>query len=108
MQRGCRHAAGGSQSGDCGNIAKRDGKFVWKDTYAFLMNLDGHMLAHPIIPQLTEKGSLLKVTDKNKKEPKLIFIDFVEVAKNNGEGWVGYMWPKPGQADMLVGAGIYK
>lgn len=106
-------------------IAKREGKFVWKDTYVFLMNLDGHMLAHPIIPQLTEKGSLLKVTDKNKKEPKLIFIDFVEVAKNNGEGWVGYMWPKPGaadkdptekftfiyrvgQTDMLVGAGIYK
>lgn len=106
-------------------IAKRDGKFVWKDTYVFLMNLDGHMLAHPIIPQLTEKGSLLKVTDKNKKNPKLIFIDFVEVAKNNGEGWVGYMWPKPGKADqdpsdkftfiyrvgqtdMLVGAGIYK
>ena len=106
-------------------IANREGKFVWKDTYVFLMNLDGHMLAHPIIPQLTEKGSLLKVTDKNKKEPKLIFIDFVEVAKNNGEGWVDYMWPKPGasdkdptdkftfiyrvgQTDMLVGAGIYK
>lgn len=106
-------------------IANKQGKFVWKDSYVFLMNLDGHMLAHPIIPQLTEKGSLLKVTDKNKKEPKLIFIDFVEVAKTSGEGWVGYMWPKPGasdknptekltfiyrvgQTDMLVGAGIYK
>lgn len=106
-------------------IANKEGKFVWKDTYVFLMNLEGHMLAHPIIPQLTEKGSLLHVTDKNKKTPKLIFIDFVDVAKNNGEGWVGYMWPKPGaadqdptekftfiyrvgQTDMLVGAGIYK
>lgn len=106
-------------------IANKEGKFVWKDTYVFLMNLDGHMLAHPIIPQLTEKGSLLKVTDKNKKDPKLIFIDFVEVAKTNDEGWVDYMWPRPGaadkdptdkltfiyrvgQTDMLVGAGIYK
>ncbi len=106
-------------------IANKEGKFVWKDTYVFLMNLEGHMLAHPIIPQLTEKGSLLHVTDKNKKNPKLIFIQFVDVAKNNGEGWVGYLWPKPGaadhdptekftfiyrvgQTDMLVGAGIYK
>ncbi|MHB1397739.1 MAG: cache domain-containing protein [Trichloromonadaceae bacterium] len=106
-------------------IANKEGKFVWKDTYVFLMNLDGHMLAHPIIPQLTEKGSLLKVTDKNKQNPKLIFIDFVEVAKTNGEGWVDYMWPRPGasdkdptdkltyiyrvgQTDLLVGAGIYK
>lgn len=104
-------------------IGNKEGRFVWKDTYVFLMDLDGNMLAHPMIPQLTEKGSLLHVTDKNKENPKLIFVEFVEIAKENGSGWIWYMWPKPndrtstkkftyitrvGFTDMLVGAGMYK
>lgn len=104
-------------------IAKPDGQFVWKNTYVFLMDFDGNMLAHPVIPQLTEKGPLFHVTDKNKDKPKMIFVDFVNIAKNNGEGWLWYMWTKPnsreavdkftyirrvGFTNMLVGAGIYK
>ena len=54
-------------------IAKSDGKFVWKDTYVFLMDMEGKMLAHPFVPQLTEKGPLFDVADKNKAEPKMIF-----------------------------------
>lgn len=104
-------------------IGNKEGKFVWKNTYVFLMDIQGRMLAHPIIPQLTEKGSLLAVTDKDRKNPKLLFVEFIEVATKNGEGWVWYMWPKPGEkeaskkftfihrvgrTDMFVGAGIYK
>ena len=103
-------------------IAKPNGQFVWKDTYVFLMNFNGNMLAHPTVPQLVGKGSLFHVTDKNKEKPKLIFVDFVKIAKENGEGWLWYKWPKPnsreaadkftyirrvGFTDMLVGAGIY-
>jgi cytochrome c len=29
-------------------INKKDGQFVWKDTYVFLMDLNGTMLAHPM------------------------------------------------------------
>lgn len=105
-------------------IGKKDGKFVWKDTYVFLMNLDGKMLAHPVKPALTEKPNLLDVTDKNAEAPKKIFAEFVNAAKSDkGEGWVDYMWPKPGEEapaqkdtyiyrvpgkDLFVGAGIYK
>jgi len=104
-------------------IANADGQFVWKDTYVFLMDFAGNMLAHPMIPQLTEKGPLFHVTDKNKDKPKMIFVEFVDIAQNNGEGWIWYMWTKPnsreavdkftyirrvGYTDMLVGAGIYK
>ena len=86
------------------------------------MDFQCNMLAHPMIPQLTEKGSLLTVTDKNKDKPKLIFVEFVDIAKKNGEGWLWYMWPKPnsrepvdkftyirrvGFTDMFVGAGLY-
>jgi signal transduction histidine kinase len=103
-------------------IAAKDGQFVWKDSYVFLMDMQGNMLAHPFIPQLTEKGSLFHVGDKNKDNPKMIFVKFVEIAQANGEGWIGYMWPKPnsrdainkftyiyrvGQTDLIVGAGIY-
>ena len=104
-------------------IGNSQGKFVWKNTYVFLMNMEGRMLAHPMIPQLTEKDNLLDVTDKNPKQPKKIFVEFIDIAKRNGDGWLWYMWPKPndrtpvdkftyihrvGFTDMFVGAGIYK
>ena len=104
-------------------IANSKGKFVWKDSYVFLMNMEGKMLAHPFKPELTRQGSLFKLTDENRTHPKPIFVEFVDVAKKNGEGWVDYKWPKPGEkipsnkftfiyrvgyTDMLVGAGTYK
>jgi cytochrome c len=54
---------------------------------------------------------------------KPLFVEFVQVAGNRGEGWVDYMWPKPGEdkpaakssfiqrvkgTPYFVGAGIYK
>ncbi len=104
-------------------IAKPDGKFVWKDSYVFAMNLKGKMLAHPMMPGLTKMDSLLTVPDKNAKHPKMLFVEFVVKAATEGEGWVDYMWPKPGETDpsvketyiyrvpgtsLFVGAGIYR
>ena len=104
-------------------VANKNGKFVWKNTYVFLMNMDGRMLAHPVIPQLTEKTNLLDLVDKNKDNPKKIIIEFINIAKTNGDGWIWYKWPKPnsrtpvdkftyihrvGFTDLFVGAGIYK
>jgi methyl-accepting chemotaxis protein len=61
---------------------------------------------------------------KDKGDPgKLLFKEFVEVAKSKGEGWVDYMWTNPGDPkprkkityiyrvpgkNALVGAGIYE
>jgi signal transduction histidine kinase len=106
---------------DAGIAAINDkaGPFVWKDTYVFLMNMDGKMLAHPMSPALLEKDSLLSVKDSN---DKALFVEFVNVAAQ-GEGWVDYVWPKPGEdkpspketyiyqvpgTQYFVGAGIYK
>jgi signal transduction histidine kinase len=102
-------------------INKKDGKFVWKDTYVFLMDLEGKMLAHPMSPALIGKN-LLDMKDKG--EPgKLLFKEFVEVAKGKGDGWVDYMWTNPGDPkprkkityiyrvpgkNLFVGAGIYE
>ena len=95
------------------------GPFVWKDSYVFLMNLDGKMLAHPMQPELTEHDHLLLMTDP---PDKALFVHFVNTARQVGHGWVEYMWPKPGKntpwkkityiyrvpgKDLFVGAGVY-
>lgn len=99
-------------------INKKDGKFVWKDSYVFLMDMDGKMLAHPVSPALIGKNHL-QTPDK---AGKMFFQEFVAAAKK-GEGWASYMWPKPGSdtpvkkityisrvpgKDLFVGAGIYE
>jgi signal transduction histidine kinase len=101
-------------------IGDKKGPFVWKDTYVFLMDLDAKMLAHPIKPELTQKDNLVQVKDTAGKP---LFLEFVELANSKGEGWVSYMWPKPGQekaskkisyiyrvkgTQYFVGAGIYE
>ena len=39
-------------------IGDPKGPFVWKDSYVFLMNFDGKMLAHPMQPELTKLKAL--------------------------------------------------
>lgn len=104
-------------------ISNKNGKYVWKDTYVFVMDLKGRMLAHPMMPGLMKMKSLLSTPDKNPKEPKMLFVDFVVMAGTQGEGWVEYMWPKPGSTEpsiketyihrvpgtsLFTGAGIYR
>ncbi len=100
-------------------ISDPHGPFVWKDSYVFLMDLEGKVIAHPMQPELMLQKHVLLETDSI---GKAIFVSFVNVAKNPGEGWVDYMWPKPGKKSpskkityiyrvpskkLLVGAGIY-
>jgi cytochrome c len=101
-------------------IGDKSGPFVWKDSYVFLLNMDGKMLAHPVKPELTQKETLVDVKDTAGKP---LFLEFIEVANSKGKGWVDYMWPQPGQeqpvaktsyiyrvpgTQYIVGAGIYK
>ena len=75
-------------------INDKSGPFVWKDTYVFTVDLDKTMvIAHPIKPGLIGKN-LMALKDVN---GKMFFAEFINTAKNDGEGWVDYMWPKPGE-----------
>ncbi len=100
-------------------ISNPKGPFVWKDSYVFLMNLDGKMLAHPFKPELTQQDHVLLITDPT---DKALFVHFVNLARKVGHGWVEYMWPKPGKNTpskkltyiyrvpnhkLFVGAGVY-
>jgi signal transduction histidine kinase len=77
------------------------------------------VLAHPAVPKLVGKEqSGLK--DSN---GKMFFLEFLNVAKEKGEGWVDYTWPKPGEKtpspkttyvykvpgmNVVIGAGVYQ
>jgi len=102
-------------------IANPKGQFVWKDSYVFAIDSKkGNVLAHPYKPGLVGKN-LLAIKDVN---GVMFFAKFVKVSNSDaGEGWVEYMWPKPGEKtaspkqtyvfkvpgyDVSMCAGIYK
>jgi methyl-accepting chemotaxis protein len=76
------------------------------------------MIVHPIKPELDGKD----ISDYADPHGKKLFVEFVKVCKENGEGFVEYMWPKPGFAqpvpkvsfvkaykpwEWVIGTGIY-
>jgi methyl-accepting chemotaxis protein len=60
--------------------------------YFWINDTNAVIVVHPIKPELNGKD-LVNYQDKNGKK---IFKEFATVAKNNGEGFVDYVWPKPG------------
>ena len=85
-------------------IAGPEGPFVWKDSYEFLMNMDGKMLAHPMQSELTKLPHCLLITDSTEKA---LFVGFVNLAKTVGHGRVEYMWPRPGHKSPLKKNDVY-
>jgi len=63
-----------------------------KNGYFWINDLDAVIIDHPIKPQLNGKN-LSNFKDKNGKR---IFYEFASICKNNSEGFVDYVWPKPG------------
>ncbi|MBC7360088.1 MAG: cache domain-containing protein [Desulfacinum sp.] len=100
-------------------ISDRNGRFVWKDSYCFVLDLAGTVVAHPIKPNLVGKN-LMNVKDI---KGKLVVAEYVSIAKSpEGSGWSEYWWPKPGEKapsmkvsyimkvpgrDLLVAGGLY-
>jgi signal transduction histidine kinase len=95
------------------------GKWAWKDSYVFVYDLTGKIIAHSNPPTLVGKNLIgLKDIKGN-----MFAAEFVSIAKSEkGKGWSEYWWPKaqaqeaslkvsyivrvPGK-DWFVGAGIY-
>lgn len=72
-------------------INQKDGKFVTKNTYVFLADLEGHLLAHPFNQQFIG----MDMTGNKDINGTLFVQDYLKVAKSKGEGWTEYMYPKP-------------
>lgn len=76
-------------------INDKNGPFVWKDSYVFVFETDSSVLiGHPIKPALIGK-KLIGMRDFN---GKLFFVELLDLANSKeGNGWIEYMWPKPGE-----------
>ena len=72
-------------------INKKDGKFVSKNTYVFLMDMEGHLLAHPFNQQYIG----MDMKGNKDSDGKLFVQDYIAIAKSKGEGWTEYMYPTP-------------
>lgn len=90
------------------------------ENYFWINDMHPKMVMHPIKPQLDGKD-ISKSADPN---GTLLFIDMVNKVKESGNGFVPYMWPKPGmnkdepmpkisfvqgipEWDWIIGSGIY-
>ncbi|WP_193222278.1 methyl-accepting chemotaxis protein [Alkalilimnicola sp. S0819] len=62
-----------------------------EDGYLWINDLQPRMVMHPEQPQL-DGTDLSSKTDPNGKR---LFVTFVEVVREQGAGYVDYLWPKP-------------
>jgi methyl-accepting chemotaxis protein len=89
-----------------------------KDEYFWINDTEPRMVMHPIKPEM-DGTSLAENKDPHGKR---LFVAFVDVCRKNGEGFVDYMWPKPGSPKpepkisfvklypewgWIVGSGVY-
>ncbi len=102
-----------------GQFNNKSGKWVWKDTYVFVMDCNTMaVVAHPINPKLSGRN-LVGMKDV---KGNYFFIHFCDAAQKPKGGWVEYWWAKPGEetptrkitymlnvpgSNQNVGSGIY-
>jgi signal transduction histidine kinase len=96
------------------------GRFIAKDAYVFVYDVNGVDLVNPAFPNL-EGRNLLDLEDT---QGKRLIREMLQVVRTSGSGWVDYMWPKPGESVstrksayvskatlgdgwVLVGSGVY-
>ncbi len=88
------------------------------EEYFWINNLNLVMIMHPIKKNLNNTS----IADTKDPKGKYLFREMVKVAQAQGEGYVNYMWPKPGFTEpvpktsfvkafeswgWLIGSGIY-
>ncbi|TKW61344.1 MAG: hypothetical protein DI628_01575 [Blastochloris viridis] len=79
------------QAQDAAKLAIRAIRYG-KDDYFWINDMQPKMVMHPMKPALEGKD-LSKNADPN---GKLLFVEMVKIATEKGEGFVDYMWAKPG------------
>ncbi len=95
-----------------------DGEFVEGEYYLFVYNLDGTVIAHEAQPDIIGKNLI----DKEDADGVKMIAEMVRIAKEDGTGWISYLWPypgtgeikpkrayigRPGQMEMFIGCGYY-
>jgi methyl-accepting chemotaxis protein len=63
------------------------------DNYLWINDMQPTMVMHPMKPDLVGKN----LTDFKDPKGKNLFVEMVNVCQSDGQGFVDYMWPKPGE-----------
>jgi methyl-accepting chemotaxis protein len=63
--------------------------------YFWINDLQPRMIMHPIKPELNGRD----ISDMKDPNGKYLFVEFANVVKRQGAGFVAYEWPKPGMAE---------
>ncbi|WP_251140579.1 methyl-accepting chemotaxis protein [Rhodoferax sp. U11-2br] len=86
--------------------------------YFWINDMHPNIVLHPIKPELEGKD----VSNLKSPTGQLIFVDFVNQVKTGGDGFVSYVWPKPGNTEpvpkisyvkgfepwgWVIGSGVY-
>jgi len=100
-------------------LLENNNLFVKNDSYVFIIDLDGIMIAHPLSPGLNE-NNIIDVRDINGNR---FIYNIIQTAKNKGSGVIDYFWPRPDHnipvkkstyfqkvsgSDYIVCAGVYR
>lgn len=73
------------------------GEFVHGELYVFTYNMDGTIVQH-LRPKLVGKN-MMNIKDK---KGKCLACDFLRIAKEKGEGWSEYWWPRPNSSKLSL------
>ncbi|HZX27000.1 MAG TPA: cache domain-containing protein [Telluria sp.] len=117
-ERGAAYLRAHGQEAFMKRISERDPQFVQGSLYVDIRDLKtGVVLAHPINPTIVGKD-LIDVPDAHGKKYRR---EIIELARNQGKGWVDYMYRNPESGkiepkttyilrvnDVVLEAGIYK
>jgi cytochrome c len=97
----------------------KNGQFVNKDLYIFVLDWNGTILAHGATAKLINQAT----GELKDSEGKYFMKEMVKVAQTKGTGWVDYKWTNPvtkkieqkssyvkriGNENLMIGCGIYK
>ncbi|MDX5438704.1 MAG: cache domain-containing protein [Pontibacter sp.] len=96
------------------------GPYLAKDTYIFVITMDGVEVVNPAFPSIEGRNNL----DVQDAQGKYLTREIIKKVQTADSGWVDYMWPKPGESvpsqksayvrkamldgkPVAVGAGVY-
>ena len=87
-----------------------------QDDYIFISDLEAKMVMHPVKPELNGKDMSAYLDPNGKK----LFVEFAEICKKDGDGYVYYVWDKKGKEtnkvsyvklqkdwNWVIGTGVY-
>ncbi|WP_026076213.1 cache domain-containing protein, partial [Noviherbaspirillum massiliense] len=72
--------------------------------YFFIIDKDLRAVMHPIKPEMEGRD----VSDIKDPTGKRVFVELVSATKENGAGFVLYLWPKPGAEEPVMKASYAK